>query len=243
MRARLAERDGYFTNAPSLRHLALELRKRMRFFNPHDKTLITERKLPHWAQDGAVVFITWRTRDSMPHNVVDQWRRERNWWLMEHGIDATVAGWKARVQDLTAEEMAEYHERFTTRWHEELDACHGACVLRQGEVAGIVRRSLLHFHGDRYEMLDFVIMPNHLHMLVCFPDKAHMLAQCESWKHYTGVRINKRLEQQGKFWQSDAFDHLVRHEGQFQRLRQYIAENPVKARLRSGEYVLWSGGK
>ena len=42
----------------------------MRFFDPNDELLITQRKLPHWAQAGSVVFITWRTADSMPSSTV-----------------------------------------------------------------------------------------------------------------------------------------------------------------------------
>ena len=135
--------------------------------------------------------------------------------------------------------MVEYHDRFTTRWHEELDAGHGECVLQRPEIARIVHDSLRHFDGDRYEMISFVIMPNHVHLLACFPDKAAMLEQCESWKHYTGSQINRRLGTHGRFWQQDAFDHLVRHEGQHRRLLDYIAQNPVKARLRLSEHALW----
>ncbi len=211
----------------------------MRFFNPHDDLLITQRKLPHWAQDVAVVFITWRTLDSMPQEVLEGWRAERNRWLVAHNIDPTLPGWKTQVQDLPLEQMTEYHEQFTTRWHEHLDAGHGACVLRQPELAQIVRDSLLHFDGDRYEMLDFVIMPNHVHLLACFPDKAALLEQCESWKHFTGVQINRQLGTKGRFWQQDAFDHLVRHEAQFRRLQHYIAENPAHASLREGEALRW----
>ena len=211
----------------------------MRFFNPHDDLLITQRKLPHWAQDGAVVFITWRTLDSMPQEVLEGWRAERNRWLVAHDIDPTLPGWKAQVQDLPLEQMTEYHEQFTTKWHEHLDAGHGACVLRQPELAQIVRDSLLHFDGDRYEMLDFVIMPNHVHLLACFPDKAALLEQCESWKHFTGMQINRRLGTKGRFWQQDAFDHLVRHEAQFRRLQHYIVENPAHAGLREGEALRW----
>ena len=136
--------------------------------------------------------------------------------------------------------MAEYHERFTTKWHEHLDAGHGACVLRQPELAKIVHDSLLHFDGDRYEMLDFVIMPNHVHLLACFPYKAAMLEQCESWKHFTATQINRRLGTKGRFWQQDAFDHLVRHEAQFRRLQHYIADNPAQAGLREGDALVWS---
>ncbi|MES2593714.1 MAG: transposase [Verrucomicrobiota bacterium] len=212
----------------------------MRFFNPHDDLLITQRQLPHWSQDGTVVFITWRTQDSMPKDVLAKWRAERNRWLVAHDIDLTQKGWKAKVQELPSDEMAEYHDHFTTRWHEELDAGHGACVLRRPELAGIVNDSLLCFHGDRYEMLSFVIMPNHVHLLVCFPGKDELLAQCESWKRFTAKRINEILGTEGRFWQQDAFDHLVRHEAQYERLLDYMAQNPHRARLRQGEYLLWS---
>ncbi len=215
----------------------------MRFFNPHDDLLVTHRRLPHWAQDGAVVFITWRTLDSMPQAVLEAWRAERHRWLDAHDIDPRLPGWKAKVQDLPPESMAEYHDRFTTKWHEHLDACHGACVLRQPALAQIVHDSLLHFDGDRYEMLDFVIMPNHVHLLASFPSRAVMLEQCESWKQFTGGQINHRLGTKGRFWQQDAFDHLVRHEAQFRRLQRYIAENPSNARLRDGEARVWSSGK
>ena len=84
-----------------------------------------------------------------------------------------------------------------------------ACALRQTELAKIVADSLRHFDGDRYALLDFVVMPNHVHLLATFPDKASMLEQCESWKHFTATRINRRLGTKGRFWQQDAFDHLV----------------------------------
>jgi type I restriction enzyme R subunit len=67
-----------------------------------------------------------------------------------------------------------------------------------------------------------------------------MLAQCESWKHYTAAQINRQLSQKGRFWQQDAFDHLIRTEGQFEYLRRYIAGNPAKARLGIGEFLHYS---
>ncbi|MBI3823733.1 MAG: transposase [Planctomycetes bacterium] len=87
---------------------------------------------------------------------------------------------------------------------------------------------------------DFVVMPNHVHMLAAFPDQKAMLAQCESWKHFTAVPINRRLGRKGRFWQQDAFDHLVRSEEQFWYLRDYIANNPVQAGLRPSEYMHYS---
>ena len=208
----------------------------MRFFNPHDELLIAQRKLPHWSQAGTVVFITWRSHDSMPRAVIDDWHADRNRWLIAHQIDPASQGWKALLHECSSGLIAEFHERFTTRWHDELDACHGACVLRLPELAKIVSDSLLHFDGDRYEMMDFVIMPNHVHFLAVFPDEHSMLVQCESWKHFTAAKINAATGIKGRFWQQDAFDHLVRHESQLGRLKTYIADNPLKARLHSGQY-------
>jgi putative transposase len=67
-----------------------------------------------------------------------------------------------------------------------------------------------------------------------------MLTQCESWKHYTAVQLNRRLRRRGRFWQQDGFDHLVRSAEQFEYLRRYIADNPHRASLSPGEFVHWS---
>ncbi len=86
-------------------------------------------------------------------------------------------------------------------------------------------------------LTDFVIMPNHVHILVAFPDQDSMLYQCESWKHFTAREINRILGRSSRYWQQDAFDHLLRSEQQYRYLREYVAKNPEKARLKRGEYL------
>ncbi|MEY4484238.1 MAG: hypothetical protein RL693_1690, partial [Verrucomicrobiota bacterium] len=120
----------------------------MRFYNPDDTVVVTQRRLPHWSQTGSICFITWRTHDSMPRAVVESWRNSRNEWLREHGIDPTGGDWKTQLGTLDGETQSEFHELFTTRWHEELDACHGACVLRAPDLAAIIHDSLLYFDGS-----------------------------------------------------------------------------------------------
>ena len=70
-------------------------------------------------------------------------------------------------------------------------------------------------------------MPNHVHVLAAFPTEEAMLEQCESWKRFTARQINRLLNRRGRFWQQDVFDHLVRSPEEFERLRAYIAENPI----------------
>ena len=46
----------------------------------------------------------------------------------------------------------------------------------------------------------------------------------------------------GPFWQAESYDHLVVRDGrEFERIRGYIEQNPVKAGLAaSAEEYLWS---
>ena len=80
-------------------------------------------------------------------------------------------------------------------------------------------------------MGDFIVMPNHVHLLAAFAAADAMKVQCDSWLHYTAFQINKATGKMGKFWQQEPFDHLVRSLEQYEYLRQYIADNPHKAGL------------
>ena len=113
-------------------------------------------------------------------------------------------------------------------------------MLKRSELSEIVESSLHRFDGDCYELLDFIVMPNHVHLLAVFPEEHVMLSQCDSWKHYTAREINRKLMTRGRFWQPDAFDHLVRSEEHFKHLREYIAGNGTKAGLQPSEYRHYS---
>ena len=215
-------------------------------FDPDEEVAVTRRNLPHWQQAGKTYFITFRTADSLPRPVLDAWYEERSAWLKRRGIapgneDLGVAERRATVSAALArlplQERREFHRTFSEKMHRLLDDCHGECVLKRPALAKIVGESLLHFDGDRYEMGDYVVMPNHVHMLVQFRPEVILARQCESWKHYTAVRINRALRRTGHFWQGESFDHLVRSPEQFDVLRRYIADNPLRANLREGEFL------
>jgi len=211
----------------------------LQFFDPEAEYWVAWRRLPHWTQPGTICFVTWRTVDSMPKPVVARWIAERNLLFQKYGI-APNENWKVAIDRLAPADGIRIHRKLTERWDEFLDECHGACVLKRAHLSEIVTDSLQHFDGDRYTLTDFVVMPNHVHLLAAFPDEMAMLKQCHSWKRYTAVRINQALKISGEFWQSDGFDHLVRSEEQFVHYRRYITDNPRRAGLRDGEYRHYS---
>lgn len=203
-------------------------------FDPKSEFLIRDGVRPHWSQAGVIVFITARLHDSIPDEVLRRWEREKQDWMIRHGHQGH---WSDVLPTLTETEQNTFRQHFNRCREDLLDDCLGACVLRDPENAAIVSDSLMHFDGERYRMGDFVVMPNHIHLLAAFPDADTMTKQCDSWLHYTARQINLRIGRSGKLWQQEPFDHLVRSAEQYEYLRQYIADNPIKARLAPGSFL------
>jgi putative transposase len=246
----------------------MSLIDRFGFFDPTQPFSVTYGELPHWEQEGATYFITFRTADSLPVSVVELLTRQRDDWLRRNGINPDSEDWVAALRLLSHDLQRAFHREYATKLEAALDQGHGACVLRDRKLAKIVSDSLLHFDGShvaeltvaeslrdsddelrsnsstkippvRYHISDFVVMPNHVHVIVCFLPGVRLLAQCRSWKHFTAVRINSALGTTGEFWQSESFDHLVRDPDNFMQFRKYVAENREKANLKSDEGIYY----
>ena len=205
-------------------------------FDPKAELLVHDRLRPHWAQAGAIVFVTFRTRDSIPSEVLARWDREKNEWMHTRGL-LTKRHWSEVLPDLDERLRGQFNKQFNRTREVFLDTCDGRCLLRRPELAKIVSDSLMHFDGIRYRMGDFIVMPNHVHFLAAFADPDSMEAQFDSWLHFTAYQINQTIGATGHFWQQEPFDHLVRSEQQYDYLRRYIADNPKKANLQSGEFL------
>lgn len=209
------------------------------FFDPEAEVTITAGHLPHWQQPGATYFITYRTIDSINKVAMDRILRARDDWLLGRGIDVCDSQWHERLRQLSAQQQETFRREFAMQFEDELDRLEGECLLRIRAVSQIVADSLQHFDGERYRLGAFVVMPNHVHILARIFAAQTMLKQCYSWKHYQAHEINRALDRSGHVFQSESFDHLVRDDDHFWKFRDYIANNPKKAKLASDEYVLY----
>jgi REP element-mobilizing transposase RayT len=94
-----------------------------------------------------------------------------------------------------------------------------------------MQETLLIFDGERYRLLAWVVMPNHVHVLVQL-DQQHPLPKVlHSWKSYVANQANKILGRSGPFWQREYFDRFIRNEDHYRNAVRYIEDNPVKAGL------------
>ena len=207
-------------------------------FHPFDRDSTidsTHGSLPHWHQAGATHFVTFRLHDSLPAAVVARWLRERKEWLALRGESPDRPGWYER---LSPDDRREYSRSFGRTFEQEIDKGAGSCLLRKPANARIMADTLAFFDGRHYALGDYVIMPNHVHLLVV-PAAGHRLQEIvRSWKSFSAKEINKQEDRSGQVWQHESFDHVVRHRRQLERIRNYIAENPSKAGLHEGDYWL-----
>jgi len=79
-----------------------------RFFDPAKPTAVTHSLLPHWAQEGATYFITWRTADSLPEERWQHWQRTRSGWLEDHGIDPSAMDWRKHLEELPEDQRKDF---------------------------------------------------------------------------------------------------------------------------------------
>ncbi|HLA09915.1 MAG TPA: transposase [Pyrinomonadaceae bacterium] len=112
-----------------------------------------------------------------------------------------------------------------------LDQGYGSCFLKDEQIAFMVQNALLKFDGVRYRLHAWVVMPNHLHLLMTRFDEFEIKNLMQAFKSYTAHQANKILGRKGEFWMDDYFDRWTRDERHFRATVRYIENNPVKAGL------------
>lgn len=172
-------------------------------------------RLPHWEARDSSYFVTFRLRDSLPREVVAQLMRERARLLAKATSSA---------------QRMEVGRAFGRRLDGLLDAGHGSGILR--EHGAVVAAALKHFDGQRYELLSWCVMPNHVHVLLSVPGLAKLERILHSWKSYTAHAIGL-----GEIWAKEYYDHLIRGPNEMEVIAEYIRANPLKAGLRDWPFV------
>lgn len=170
------------------------------------------RRLPHIYEIGQPVFLTWRLHGSLPPNRF-------------FPVDSLTSGQAFAALDQLLD-----------------DARTGPVYLGQPAVADLMVDALQYNARvlKHYCLHAFVIMPNHVHVLMT-PALA-LPRLTKSLKGITAKRANQMLGLTGQsFWQEESYDHLVRNEQGFERIRNYIEQNPVRAGLvRHASEYRWS---
>jgi REP element-mobilizing transposase RayT len=179
--------------------------------------------LPHFESAEKIQHVSFHLADSLPKTVLERL--------------------EAELKNLPPEKQAVEHRKRVEAW---IDAGHGSCVLRETEIAMMAQNSLLTFDGQRYRLLAWVIMPNHVHVLFQPANGWTVAKIVASWKKYTARKIcdyrraNSANQEIGdpRVWHREYWDRYMRDEQHLQRAVEYIHQNPVKAGL-VGQAEAW----
>ncbi len=159
--------------------------------------------LPHFDAPGVLQMIGFRLADSLPQERRHEWEP-----LLKIKDERTR---RIRLEDY-------------------LDQGCGACELAIPAVAEHMEQILLSDDDHRCRLLAWVIMPNHVHVLVEIgTTPMGKLVQC--WKKLSADFVNDRLGRRGQWWQADYHDRYIRDEKHFLTAVHYIENNPAKAGL------------
>lgn len=213
--------------------------------------IFRRRRLPHQDVEGHPIFITACLEGSLSSaglSRIAKYRGELEARPRPDGL--TEADWEDRKQKLLFAFIDKLLDRESPVRHLEDE--------RQAE---IVQNAFLHFAGERYKLLAFVVMPSHHHWLF-LPDetwatKAVQKARPQAGKQktpreiishsiqsYTATMCNRVRGETGTYWQHETFDHWARDEAETLRIIEYIEMNPVKAGLvERPEQYRWSSAR
>jgi len=168
--------------------------------------------LPHCDRPGVIQSITFRLHDALPPDVTDRWKQELGWLDTLPADDSRAVELRIRI--------ARYE-----------DAGHGQCWLAREDVGHLVEDALLYFDAERYRLIAWCVMPNHVHVLIETFAGYPLGDVIHAWKSFTAKVANKLLGRAGDFWMADYYDRFIRDEDHLAAAIAYIENNPVKAGL------------
>lgn len=117
--------------------------------------IITRRILPHWYVPRAAHFVTYRLAGTIPASVLQGLRARREAALKTKPLTISLGAHRARQ-----------HKLFFAAYDRFLDHSTRVNWLRERGVANMIRENLYHHNAEKYHLLAYCVMPNHVHILL-----------------------------------------------------------------------------
>ncbi len=179
--------------------------------------------LPHLKREGASYFVTFRLAGTLP---------KQKFLELKLGRQKIIEQARACKRPLTWDEQEELFQWYSERVDKLLDAGLGPTWLREPAIADLVSGTINYHAGKRFDLLAWVVMPNHVHSVLRPLPSWTLTKILKSWKGYSAREANKLLNRTGmSFWQDESYDHLIRDADDQARCINYTIMNPVNANL------------
>lgn len=184
-----------------------------RFLDPLLNVRRTKHNLPHWEQTGRIQYITFRLADSLPQNVLLQLANLQTEFKSIH------------PEPWNKDTRIKYKILFSDKREEYLHVGYGSCIFKDPSIRKIMEDALQFYDGIKYDLLAYVIMPNHVHILIQPEEGNECKTQIGNIKRFVAHQVNKILSKKGKVF-SESWDRIIRNESHLNSVLSYIYFNP-----------------
>ncbi len=168
--------------------------------------------IPHRDKLHLLQSITFRLADSLPQKKLKEIEKE----LEQYDMNKQEIQRRIKIEE----------------W---LDSGMGCCALKHPKVAEVMQNALFFFDDEKYKLIAWCIMPNHVHVLI--EPYIPLSKIIQSWKAFTGKWALQHNEELGLgiknnvFWLREYWDRFIRDKKHYDNVVEYINNNPVKAGL------------
>jgi REP element-mobilizing transposase RayT len=114
--------------------------------------------------------------------------------------------------------------------------------LLRSEERELVCRSLLHFDGERYLLGAYVVMDDHVHVIVVPLPENKLDEILHSWRSFTANQLQQNNTRTGKIWQEEPYDRIMRNLNEAKQKANYILDNPFRRWPELREYAFMGSG-
>jgi len=196
--------------------------------NKLDYKIYYKRNLPHIQPENAILFITYRLAFSLLKEIIINLLEKRK--SFDKKLIKINPIERKKLENTYNKILFKIEDEFLDKYSEE------PLWLKKKEIAGIVIDSLLYNHQKLYDLHFSLIMPNHVHtVLKPLKNKEnnyYSIAKImKEHKSFSAIESNKILKRSGQFWHHESYDHFIRDDEEYYRIKNYVMNNPVKAGL------------
>ncbi|TAF34702.1 MAG: transposase [Cytophagales bacterium] len=173
---------------------------------------------------GLTLFVTYRLNHSIPLATLDKLRQE-------YEADESAIVLRYTDQDQKKEELYKAQKRYFGKFDAYLDQQkEPKYKLTEAKMCDFLMEGIHKMADSYFDLWAFVVMPNHVHLLMSIAHaEVPFFDILQQHKRLTTLFAQRLYQEKFKLWAHESYDHLVRDQGEFERIVRYMMNNPIKA--------------
>lgn len=173
---------------------------------------VTGHSIPLFQQPGRFYNICFRLADSLPANVLRT--------LLEERHELRNVAPEERNRAIFVERRI-FHK--LDYW---LEQGIGGCILKRNDIKTCVYEEIISHDEMECQIGAFVIMPNHVHLLLKMFNDYRLDILLQTLKNNTARKIVELLNQDRQIWMKGSFTRIIRSPFELRKTVKYILDNP-----------------